>query len=74
MERYFKSMGNRKLKIANFLKYKEERNYKIEMLEHLDVLDILLNDVNNVTLDDVQEWLDEAWEIFNENSTNFRHS
>lgn len=37
------------------------------MLEHLNILDTMLNDMSNVTLEDVQQWLDEAWSIYNEN-------
>ena len=40
------------------------------MLEHLELLDTMLNDMSNVTLEDVRQWLDEAWSIYNENSTN----
>lgn len=40
------------------------------MLEHLNILDTMLNDMSNVTLEDVQQWLDEAWEIYNENTPN----
>ena len=42
------------------------------MLEHLELLDTMLNDMSNVTLEDVQQWLDEAWKIYNENTSNFR--
>lgn len=60
------------MKIINFSKYKDEKRFKEAMLEHLDLLDVMLSDMSNVTLDDVQKWLDEAWEIYNENTTDFR--
>lgn len=55
------------MKIINFSKYKDEKRFKEAMLEHLDLLDVMLSDMSNVTLEDVQQWLDEAWSIYNEN-------
>lgn len=63
----FWGCGKLKNKIVNFLRYKQEKSYRLEMLEHLELLDTMLNDMNNVTLEDVQQWLDEAWSIYNEN-------
>lgn len=60
------------MKIINFSKYKDEKRFKEAMLEHLDLLDVMLSDMSNITLDDVQQWLDKAWEIYNENTPNFR--
>ena len=33
---------------------------KIDILEQLDLLDLLLNDMNNVKMSDIQQWLDET--------------
>ena len=66
----FWGCGKLKNKIVNFSRYKQEKSYRLEMLEHLELLDTMLNDMSNVTLEDVQQWLDEAWSIYNENSTN----
>lgn len=33
---------------------------KTEILEQLNLLDLLLNDMNNVKMSDIQQWLDET--------------
>lgn len=33
---------------------------KTDMLKQLDLLDLLLNDMNNVKMSDIQQWLDET--------------
>ena len=33
---------------------------KTDILEQLDLLDLLLNDMNNVKMSDIQQWLDET--------------
>lgn len=33
---------------------------KTEILKQLDLLDLLLNDMNNVKVSDIQQWLDET--------------
>ena len=33
---------------------------KTDILEQLDLLDLLLNDINNVKISDIQQWLDET--------------
>ena len=33
---------------------------KTDMLKQLDLLDLLLNDINNVKMSDIQQWLDET--------------
>lgn len=33
---------------------------KTDILKQLDLLDLLLNDMNNVKISDIQQWLDET--------------
>lgn len=33
---------------------------KTDILKQLDLLDLLLNDINNVKMSDIQQWLDET--------------
>ena len=33
---------------------------KTDILKQLDLLDLLLNDMNNVKMSDIQQWLDET--------------
>ena len=46
MERHIRSMGRMSL--------------KTDILKQLDLLDLLLNDMNNVKISDIQQWLDET--------------
>lgn len=46
MERYIRGMGRMSL--------------KTDILKQLDLLDLLLNDMNNVKMSDIQQWLDET--------------
>lgn len=46
MEQHIRSMGRMSL--------------KTEILKQLNLLDLLLNDMNNVKMSDIQQWLDET--------------
>ena len=35
-------------------------SFKTDILKQLDLLDLLLNDMNNVKMSDIQQWLDET--------------